>query len=107
RGEVRQVSAADFATVPHPAPTVIAIQAEDNTNSVDSETGGRGVPNYLQSITISPDGQLAAVPSKKDNTFRGFTKDGRPLTFENTVRTTVSIINFGPSYGAPATDTLD
>ena len=77
------------------------------TVKISIETGGRGVPNYLQSVTISPDGQLAAVPSKKDNVFRGFTRDGRPLTFENTVRTVVSIINFGGGYSAPATDTLD
>ncbi len=56
----------------------------------DSDSSGRGVPNYLLSITISPDGRRAWVPSKKDNTVRGLYVSGEPLTFETTVRTIVS-----------------
>lgn len=59
----------------------------------DSEAGGRGVPNYLQAITISPDGLRAWIPSKKDNTQRGLLRDGQRLTFESTVRTIVSQID--------------
>ena len=59
----------------------------------DFEDRGRGVPNFLSAITISPDGAEAWVPSKKDNTTRGLFKDGRELTFDNTVRTIVSKIN--------------
>ncbi|HEY2952262.1 MAG TPA: Ig-like domain-containing protein, partial [Verrucomicrobiae bacterium] len=61
----------------------------------DTETTGRGVPNYLSSITITPDGRRAWVPSKKDNTGRGLLRDGRPLTFDHTVRTIVSQIDLG------------
>jgi DNA-binding beta-propeller fold protein YncE len=53
----------------------------------DTEAGGRGVPNYLHAITISPDGRRAWVPAKKDNTQRGGQRDGLRLTFESTVRT--------------------
>ena len=56
----------------------------------DAEDGGRGVPNYLTSATISPDGRRLWVPSKKDNTERGLFRDGRAPTFDSTVRTIVS-----------------
>lgn len=56
----------------------------------DSEEQGRGVPNYLSSVVISPDGRGASVGSKKDNTARGQFRDGQPLTFENTVRAIIS-----------------
>ncbi len=59
----------------------------------DSEAGGRGVPNFLTSVAIQPDGKRAWIPSKKDNTLRGSFRDGLPLTFESTVRTIVSQIN--------------
>ncbi|RMG18187.1 MAG: PKD domain-containing protein, partial [Planctomycetota bacterium] len=52
----------------------------------DAEDAGRGVPNYLASPAISPDGARAWVPAKKDNTARGLSRDGVPLSFENTVR---------------------
>ncbi|MGI9203739.1 MAG: Ig-like domain-containing protein [Woeseiaceae bacterium] len=52
----------------------------------DTESSGRGVPNYLNSVAISPDGLTALVPSKKDNTGRGLSRDGSPLTFESAVR---------------------
>ncbi len=56
----------------------------------DTASGGRGVPNYIFTAEISPDGRRAWLPSKKDNTGRGLFVDGQPLTFENTVRTIVS-----------------
>lgn len=61
--------------------------------TADFEDRGRGVPNYLSSVTISPDGTEAWVPSKKDNTARGLFRDGDTLTFDNTVRTIVSKID--------------
>lgn len=54
--------------------------------TADSEFGGKGKPNYLNSITLSPDGRYALVPAKKDNIFRGLQRDGNKLNFENTVR---------------------
>lgn len=59
----------------------------------DTESSGRGVPNYLNSIAIQPDGKRAWIPSKKDNTLRGLFRDGKALTFESTVRTIVSQID--------------
>jgi cytochrome c peroxidase len=61
--------------------------------SVDSEFGGKGVSNYLNSITLSPDGRTALIQAKKDNVFRGLQRDGNPLNFENTVRATMGFIN--------------
>jgi len=56
----------------------------------DTEGSGRGVPNYLSSLAISPDGRRVVLPSKKDNLARGLFRDGQELTFESRVRTIVS-----------------
>lgn len=85
RGEVVEVSSAPFAVV-----RTIPLEPDPGP---DSERSSRGVPNYLQSITITPDGRRAWVPSKKDNTARGLFRDGLPLTFETTVRAIVSQID--------------
>ena len=45
---------------------------------------GRGVPNYLGAVVISPDGLSARVPSKQDNIERGELRDpGFNLNFQN------------------------
>lgn len=59
----------------------------------DFDDRGRGVPNFLSSLTVSPDGKTLWVPCKKDNTSRGLFRDGLPLNFDNTVRTIVSQID--------------
>ena len=59
----------------------------------DSESGGRGVPNYLSQIRIAPDGETAWIPSKKDNMARGLFRDGKMLTFESQTRAIVSQID--------------
>jgi DNA-binding beta-propeller fold protein YncE len=56
----------------------------------DGENSGRGVPNYLVQVTMTPDGRRAWVPSKKDNIARGLQRDGLPLTHDNTVRSILS-----------------
>lgn len=61
--------------------------------STDSEDSGRGVPNYISQVVISPDGETAWIPSKKDNIQRGLASDGLRPTFENTVRTIASQID--------------
>ena len=58
----------------------------------DTEESGRGLPNYLSQISLSPDGTQAWIPSKKDNIQRGLKRDGLPLTFESTVRPIASRI---------------
>ncbi len=52
----------------------------------DTPDSGRGIPNLLRAVAISPDGSEARVPAKKDNTDRGILRDGQPLTHDNTVR---------------------
>jgi len=64
----------------------------------DTETtakNSRGVPNYLTSMVISPDGRRAWVPSKKDNIQRGTAtlRDGLTPGAETTYRAIVSSID--------------
>ena len=59
----------------------------------DTSSFSRGLPNYLASISISPDGNLACIPSKKDNVQRGEFRDGNPLTHDLTVRAINSFID--------------
>ncbi len=78
-------------------------------NTPDFEDRGRGVPNYISSLTISPDGTQAWVPSKKDNVARGQFRDGQALTFDNTVRSQVTRIDMstGEELIAMRTDIND
>ncbi|NTY38193.1 DUF1929 domain-containing protein [Burkholderia diffusa] len=59
----------------------------------DTILSGRGVPNYLGALAISPDGANAWVPSKQDNIQRGTYRDGNPLDFQTTVRAVTSHLN--------------
>jgi len=52
----------------------------------DVVDNGRGLPNYLGALALSPDLTQGFVPSKKDNIQRGTRLDGLELTFEHTVR---------------------
>lgn len=85
RGEVARLSAANLEIKSY-----ISLEFDPGP---DTEASGRGVPNYVAQIAISPDGSTAFVPSKKDNVARGLTRDGEPLTFESRVRTIVSAID--------------
>jgi DNA-binding beta-propeller fold protein YncE len=58
----------------------------------DSQSGGRGVPNYVSQIVISPDGTQAWVTAKKDNVARGPQRDGQAMTPDNFVRSAVCAI---------------
>ncbi|HEX8681952.1 MAG TPA: Ig-like domain-containing protein [Ardenticatenaceae bacterium] len=84
-GEVTEVNGATFQVV---RPLRLGLDP-----GPDTEASGRGLPNYLSSLTISPDGRQLWIPSKKDNTVRGLWRDGQPLTFESTVRTIVSQVD--------------
>ncbi len=64
-----------------------------HSDKADSEDQGRGIPNYLGAVAISPDGTSAWVPSKQDNIKRGIRRDGTGLTFQNTVRAISSRID--------------
>jgi DNA-binding beta-propeller fold protein YncE len=71
-----------------------------DTEGPDVEDFGRGIPNYLTNIAISPDGSRAWIPSKKDNIFRGQLRDSQPLNFESTVRAIVSQIDLNANQEA-------
>lgn len=62
-------------------------------STVDSSSSARGLPNYLRSVSISPDGTEAWVTAKKDNIERGEFRDAQPLTFETSVRSLSSKIS--------------
>ncbi|MBZ0251971.1 MAG: cytochrome-c peroxidase, partial [Candidatus Methylomirabilis sp.] len=62
----------------------------------DTEIGG--VPTYLDQVLVAPDGMDAAIPSLQANIADGAFRNGRPLTFETTVRAAVSYAN--PATGA-------
>lgn len=84
-GEVLVVDSASFSLS-----STIILKHDDRP---DSDTSGRGIPNYLGPAVISPDGLTAWVPSKQDNLLRGSLRDGRNLTFESTVRSVTSRID--------------
>ena len=84
-GEVYELSAAPFQKV-----RSLYLRFDPGP---DTEASGRGVPNYLSSLTISPDGRRLWVPSKKDNIARGTFLSEEALNFENTVRTISSQID--------------
>jgi cytochrome c peroxidase len=59
----------------------------------DSSVGGRGVPNFVSSVVISPDGTQAWVTAKKDDVARGPKRDGLPMNSDNFVRSIVCAID--------------
>jgi YVTN family beta-propeller protein len=83
-GEVREINAVTFAVTR-------TLFLPIDTATISTESDGPGLPNYLQSISITPDGRGAWVPVKKDNIHRGTgpTSDGVPWSFESRVRTMV------------------
>ena len=88
-GEVHVLDATTLASV-----DIIEL-AFDTTP--DTEAAGRGVPNYVAEVTITPDGRRGFVASKKDNIARGLFRDGQPLTFESRVRAIVSTFDVSTS----------
>jgi DNA-binding beta-propeller fold protein YncE len=66
--------------------------AEDTTTE-DGDARARGLPNYIFSVAVTPDGTRAWVPSKKDNMSRGLRRDGLPLTPDTALRPLVSILD--------------
>ncbi|WP_282079957.1 PKD domain-containing protein [Aquimarina algiphila] len=65
--------------------------------TVDNGNEGRGLPNYVAGIAIHPDNTSAWSVGKKDNILRGLARDGKPLVFDNVVRTAISPINLATS----------
>jgi YVTN family beta-propeller protein len=86
KGEVVRLDAATFAIE-----TRFELLADTTTE--DTDQSGRGLPNYLFSVGLSPDGLFAWVPAKKDNIFKGLFRDGVALTDDNTVRPLISLLD--------------
>ena len=85
-GEVVKVDAAAMTVATR-------IRLELDSKTVDSDLQARGLPNYLFSIALSPDGRQAWVPGKKDNIVRGKLRDGRDITHDTTVRPLAAVID--------------
>ncbi len=83
----------EVVVVNAPAMAVLSTVVLRHSDKEDFENQGRGVPNYLGAVAISPDGRSARVPSKQDNVKRGVRRDGLGLNFQNTVRAISSSID--------------
>ncbi len=66
-----------------------------SSDKPDTEAAGRGIPNYLGPLVLSPDGVNGWVPSKQDNIVRGTLRDGNNLNFQNSVRAISSRVDLG------------
>lgn len=92
----RFISPSDYGEIVDVDPATFTVRTTVELpfdTSPDSESSGRGVLNYLSSATITPDGRKAFFPAKKDAISRGLLRDGKPLTFENTVRTVLGQVD--------------
>ena len=85
-GEVVKVDAAAMKVA-----TRILLKVDTETE--DNDQRARGLPNYLFSVALTPDGRQAWVPGKKDNVLRGKLRDGRDITHDTTVRPLAAVID--------------
>ena len=85
-GEVVKVDAAAMKVA-----TRILLKLD--TETVDGDQKARGVPNFLFSIALTPDGRQAWIPGKKDNILRGKLRDGQDLTHDTIVRPLTAVVD--------------
>ncbi|HXU03651.1 MAG TPA: hypothetical protein VN903_21950, partial [Polyangia bacterium] len=85
-GEVVKVDAAAMTLAKR---IVLKLDAE----TIDDDQKSRGVPNFLFSIALTPDGRQAWIPGKKDNILRGKLRDGQDLTHDTIVRPLTAIVD--------------
>jgi large repetitive protein len=64
-----------------------------DSDTADSGTAARGLPNYVAALAVSPDQQRLWYAAKKDNVLRGVARDGAELSFETSVRVLVGGID--------------
>ncbi|MEM7480965.1 MAG: Ig-like domain-containing protein [Acidobacteriota bacterium] len=97
--EVWEVDAAGFALA-----RTLEIAKRGGEANRDTTASGKGVPNYLVGVTLSPDGESAWVPSNKPNTERGlfFADD---LDQDNTVRNLLTRLDM--AEGGSVADAID
>lgn len=72
-----------------------SISLPADTTTQDTPVSSRGVPNYVNSVTMHPTQDLAWYGAKKDNIFRGLNRDGKALTFESTLRALFGQVDLG------------
>lgn len=69
----------------------------------DGSASGRGVPNYIAGVTITPDNTRAWIVGKKDNTERGtFTTANMALGQDSTVRAQLVVVDLSTNAEATA-----
>ncbi len=61
--------------------------------NVDSQTNGRGVPNYVAAFAVSPDGTQAWAVAEKPNVARGPQRDGLHMNSDSFVRSIVCVVD--------------
>ncbi len=59
----------------------------------DSDTDARGLPNYLTSVLLSPDGQSLVVAGLKANMDRGIVRDGLPMRNDAASRALLRVLD--------------
>jgi hypothetical protein len=69
------------------------IKLNETIGTLDTETSGNGVPNYLASVVIDPAGKRAYVSANKVNVRRGNLQGSSSLNFVNTVRAIIAEID--------------
>lgn len=77
-------------------PGIAGPDPDFGANPPPNASTSRGVPNYLSSLVVTPDGRRAFVPSKKDNVQRGTRtpeRDGNAPGAEVTYRAIVSSLD--------------
>jgi len=86
QGQVWHVDAATFKVAER-------LNIAPDTTTPDSDQNGRGLPNYLFTASLSPDGRRMWVASKKDNIYRGILRDKIAIGQDNTVRPQVGVLD--------------
>jgi DNA-binding beta-propeller fold protein YncE len=94
-GEVVEVDAAALSVKNR-------FQLAPDTTTLDTDQKGRGLPNFLFSVGLSPDARQAWIPGNKANIFRGLARDGLPLTQDNTVRPLIAVLDLAETTELPA-----
>lgn len=92
RGELVVVSASAFDGLDSEGALAYVQPLVENPGP-DTRLGGRGVPNHVADVAITPDGRRAWIAAKKDNSGRGLVRDGLPLTWWSSVRPMAAVFD--------------
>jgi len=77
--------------------SVIDVPYNMPENDVDTTVNARGIPNYLRSPALSPNGTIAVVPMKIDNIYRGSARDGQAREHDMLTRGALAQLDLGTS----------